>query len=361
MKKYEQIYEKFKGDLIDGNIPYGKKLPSKRATAEIFGVSVVTVETAYEILESEGYIEAKSRSGYYSKYATNDLIHEKTASKALLENSAFSENLAENEKTNFPFSVYSSAVRDVLNDYGYALLQKTDGSGLPQLKTAIKNYLKISRDITVEEDQIIIGSGAESLYSIITKLLGKDKIYGLEEPSYTQIEKVYISDGVKVEKLKLGKDGIPSNILNGTKAEILHVTPYRSFPTGVTASASKKAEYLHFASAHNGYIIEDDYESEFSLNARLTETLFGSCKDNRVIYINTFSKTICPSIRVGYALLPKELAKKYHEKLGFYSCSVPTLEQYVIAKLLNDGSFVRHLNRVRRQKKQYIVDKATKE
>lgn len=352
MKKYEEIYEKLKSDLIDGSIPCGGKLPSKRTAAEIFGVSVITVETAYGILESEGYIEARNRSGYYSRYTENDVIYEKKIVKTTSENKEAVSGLVAGGKIDFPFSVYAAAVRAVLNDYGDALLRKTDGSGLPQLKTAIRNYLKISRNIAVEEERIIIGSGAEALYGIIVKLLGKDKIYGLEDPSYAQIERVYLSDGVKIERLKLGKDGIPTETLKSAEAKILHVTPYRSFPTGVTASASKKAEYLRFATARNGYIIEDDYESEFSLNAKLTETLFGSCRDDRVIYINTFSKTICPAIRAGYALLPKALAAKYREKLGFYSCSVPTLEQYVIAALLKDGSFVRHLNRVRRRERQ---------
>ena len=135
------------------------------------------------------------------------------------------------------------------------------------------------------------------------------------------------------------------------RARVIHVTPYRSFPTGVTASASKRAEYLRAAKKIGAYIVEDDYESEFSLSSKTADTIFANDKNDCVIYVNTFSKTISPALRVGYMLIPERLVGDFNEKLGFYSCSVPVLEQFLIAKLLNDGSFERHLNRVRRARK----------
>ena len=132
---------------------------------------------------------------------------------------------------------------------------------------------------------------------------------------------------------------------------MLHVTPFRSFPTGVTASASKKREYLEWAANGNRFIVEDDYESEFSLSPKTVDTIFAADGSGRTIYLNTFSNTLSPALRVGYMLLSDELSEKFAEELGFYSCSVPVLEQYLIARLLNDGSFERHLNRVRRNRK----------
>lgn len=342
MKKYEALYKKIKSDLTDGSIRYGEKLQSKRVAAETFGVSVITVETAYGILESEGYVESRSRSGFYSIYKPDGVINSAEPVKDV-----FPPTDARSEEY-FPFSVYASAVRTVLNDYGNALTVKSDGSGLKELKHAICSYLKTSRNVVVGEERIIIGAGAEYLYGAIAELIGKDAIFALENPSYEQIEKVYAANGVKTEKLNLGNDGILTEALKNSKATVLHVTPYRSFPTGVTASASKKSEYLRWATERDGFLIEDDYESEFSLNARLTETLFGSCLNDRVVYVNSFSKTVFPSIRTAYAILPEKLSAKYYETSGFRSCPVPTLEQYVLAKLINDGSFVRHLNRVRR-------------
>lgn len=379
-KKYVEIYNKIKSDLVSGSIAFGKKLPSKREAAELFKVSVITVEHAYGILESEGYIEARERSGYYSCYSFKedftrpDFLPESISaataiggeinlSGALNSNNAANSN-GENGAYNhlrtranfnlsesFPFGVYASAVRSTLNDYGELIMQKTPTSGSAKLKSAIKGYLKTYRGIDVCDNQIVIGSGAEYLYGIIIRLIGQNKGYALEKPSYSSIKKVYEQNGIIPEELALGQDGILSDELKRCHAKVLHVTPYRSYPTGITASASKRAEYLRFATDRGGYVIEDDYQSEFSLSARLTETLYGECENGRVIYVNTFSKTLFPAVRAAYMLLPLSLVQKYERLFGELSCTVPTLEQLVIAKLIENGSFVRHLNRVRRARR----------
>lgn len=344
MKKYMRVYEKVKGDIISGAIKYGQKVPSKRALSDMLSVSVITVEHACEILENEGYISARPRSGYYVEYTTEKFYG--SASVNLKSEPSAGGKSTENES--FPFSVYAKAVRTVLGERGEDVMKKSPGTGLSELKTAIKNYLFRSRGIDVSEKQIIIGSGAEYLYGTVTELLGNDKIFGIEKPSYEKIERIYALNGIKTDELSLCEDGISSQDLWNSCAEVLHVTPYRSFPTGVTASASKKSEYLSWASERGGYIIEDDYESEFSFFAKPFETIFSSDTEGRVIYINTFSKTICPAVRIGYMLLPEHLADEFYKKLGFYSCTVPSLEQYVIAELLSDGTFERHINRIRR-------------
>lgn len=136
--------------------------------------------------------------------------------------------------------------------------------------------------------------------------------------------------------------------LSNSVADVLHTTPYRSYPSGVTATASKRHEYVRWASQKDRYIIEDDYESEFSVSTKPTETLFALSKSDNVIYLNTFSKTISPSLRIGYMVLPKRLVSVFNEKLGFYSCTVPTFMQYMLTELINNGDFERHVNRVRR-------------
>ena len=347
MKKYLAVYEQIKNSIITGAYRYGHKIPSKRVTAENMGSSLVTVEHAYDILVSEGYIRSEERSGYYVTYR----VHETFIGKEVEEQPLFIDEESKEHNTAFPFSVLSSAVRSVLNDYGEKLLEKSPNSGILPLKRAIRNYLYRNRGVIVDEKRIIIGSGSEYLYSLIIELLGLNRIYGIESPSYEKIENVYTAGGATCDRLKLGKDGILSSELQRTKATLLHVTPYRSYPTGVTATISKKKEYLSWAKVRNAYIVEDDYESEFSLTGKIAETIFGDGKSENVIYVNTFSKTISPAIRVGYMLLPGSLTKKYYDELGFYSCTVPVLEQYLIAKLLNDGSFERHLNRVRRRLK----------
>lgn len=369
-KKYALIYENLRANITDGTIKYGEKLPSKRAAADSFDASVITVEHAYELLESEGYIESRPRRGYFARYVADGILAEKESDfpfpeEFAIENQTDGNNAsakgtnakgtnakdANAKKERFPFGIYASAVRAVLNDLGDKITEKTNGSGAPALKSAIKNYLKTSRDVHADENRIIIGAGAEYLYGVIAKLFGAGETFAIETPSYGIIEKIYSLNGVKTEKLRLGTDGVLSEDLAACRAKVIHVTPYRSFPTGVTASASKRAEYLRAAKKIGAYIVEDDYESEFSLSAKLTETLFKNTPDDNVIYINTFSKSVFPSLRLAYMILPEKLAAKYYEKFGDFSCPVPTLEQYVAAKIISDGSFARHVNRVRRTRK----------
>ena len=146
----------------------------------------------------------------------------------------------------------------------------------------------------------------------------------------------------------MGNDGILTSELNKTKATILHVTPFRSYPTGITATASKRAEYISWAQSRNGIIIEDDFDSEFTISTKHVDTLYSQEPTKHVIYMNTFSKTIAPSMRISYMVLPGTLVETFIKKIGFYSCTVPVFEQYVLAELLNNGDFERHINKVRR-------------
>lgn len=358
MKKYEKIYNLLKSEILSGGYAYGAKLPSKRTVAAENGVSLSTAETALDILRSEGYIDSAERSGFFCAYRAGDFVFPADVPESSSKKNAFAppmppsfEKSAEDAapRGNFPFTSYARAVRRVLSEYAEKLLEKPPKNGVPELKTALKNYLLRSRALKVSENQIVIGAGAEYLYGVIAELLGTDKIYGTESPSYSQIARVYAAKGAKVRLLQIGENGILSAELAATDANVLHVTPYRSYPTLATANATKKAEYLRFAREKNGYVVEDDYLSEFSPYMKPAETLFGADTEGRVIYVNTFSKTLSPALRVGYMLLPPELARRYEEKLGFYSCPVPAPEQYVLAELLSDGAFERHVNRLRRK------------
>lgn len=371
MKKYEKIYALLKTEILSGAYPYGARLPSKRTLAEENSVSLSTAETALDILRSEGYIDSAERSGFFCAYRESDFLFSAAGSVSvaaeaqdaesgkyafgapLPPSSDAAEAPAAREET-FPFTVYARAMRRVLAEYGEKLLEKPPKNGVPQLKSALKNYLLRSRALNVNENQIVIGAGAEYLYGVIAELLGTGRIYGTESPAYGQIARVYAAKGAQVRLLRIGADGILSGELAATDADVLHVTPYLSYPTLATATATKKAEYLRFAREKNGYVVEDDYLSEFSPYAKPAETLFGADEAGRVIYVNTFSKTLSPALRAGYMLLPPALAVRYEEELGFYSCPVPATEQYVLAALLSDGSFERHINRLRRRMRNAI-------
>lgn len=345
-----QLYRQIKKDITDGVYPTGTRLPSKRLLAEEAGISVITAEHTYSILCDEGYAEARERSGYFVIYNKNDFFGDGSTfpkkKKTLT---------SHNIKPDFPFSVLCKAMRRVMLDYGERILVKSPNRGTPELRTAICDYLIRSNGIAVRPEQIIIGSGAEHLYSLIAQLLGKDRIYALEAPSYDKIRRVYTLYDIQTDMLRLGNDGIKSSELNRTKATVLHVTPFNSYPSGITASASKRREYLEFAKKRNGFIIEDNYDSELTVSTKNEDTLFSLSEAGTVIYINTFSHTLAPSFRIGYAVLPDRLLEAFEQKLGFYSCTVPVFEQYVITELIQSGDFERHINRTRRIRRKELL------
>lgn len=346
-KAYIQLYEQLRKDIINSVYKYGEKLPSKRILADETLTSVITVEHAYGILCDEGYIEAKERKGYFVTYRKDDFM-------PVPENelSDVSSNQHHYQTSEFPFSVLAKTMRNVITKYGEDILTKSPNSGCPELRKAISDYLARSKGINVSHKQIIIGSGAEYLYGLIVQFLGRNKIYALENPSYEKIHAVYKANGAECDLLRLGKDGILTSQLSKTKASVLHITPFRSFPSGVTASASKRNEYIKWATDRNAIIIEDDFNSEFTVSTKNEDTVFSLEPARSVIYVNTFTKTVAPSMRIGYMVLPEELINPFFSKVGFYSCTVPVFEQYVLAEFIANGDFERHINRTRRKLRQ---------
>lgn len=340
-KAYIKVYEHIKKKIINGSYEYGSKIPSKRETSEDENVSLITVEHAYELLLEEGYIISKLRSGYFVSYKVGDIFESDTHEETII--------LPKSKDEPFPISVFSKACRKVLSEMESQLPSRSEGKGNLQLRKAIASYLSRTRDIKVKPSQIIIGAGSEYLYSLVIDLLGRDKVYGIEDPAYEKIYDIYKSGGVEVERLKLGNNGIKTSELKKTKASILHVTPYHSFPSGSTTDASKRREYIDWVNKKHKYIVEDDYESEFTPSIKAEETLY-SLDHKHVIYMNTFTKTISSSIRVGYMILPEELVDKYEKTQSFRSCTVSEFIQLVITELLNNGSFERNLNRIRRKR-----------
>ena len=351
---YLQISKQIKDDIISGNYAYNSKLPSKRLLADETETSTVTVEHAYALLCDEGYVEPRERSGFFVIFRGSDGFALPPESSVRHGEIAYGHHTS--SSPDFPFSVLAKTMRNVISDFGEAILEKSQNKGCPELRLAIKQYLSRNRGINVELEQIVIGSGAEYLYGLIIELLGRTRTYGIEYPSYKKIEQVYRAAEVSYDPLRLSADGIDSVSLACTTASVLHTTPYRSFPTGVSASASKRHEYIRWSNAGDRYIIEDDFESEFSVSTKPEDTLFALSDRGNVIYLNTFSKTISPALRIGYMVLPQKLVADFDKRLGFYSCTVPTFEQHVVARLLGNGDFERHINKVRRNKRKEILN-----
>lgn len=407
---YLKIYEALRDDITSGAYALGERVPSKRTMAEQTDTSVITVEHAYNLLIDEGYIEARERSGYFVCYrsedafpvgdssdtadgrqsegstsafsgATTDLRYRSTpnasgytADGRPAENMTFRSSaetaggtmisaLAQAEgvpatdqyeaaAAELSFVGFARTMRRVLSEYAEECMQRSPNEGTLYFRESIARYLQRSRGIHVDVSQIIVGAGSEYLYSLIVQMLGRERVYALEDPSYEKIRRVYEANGAHCELLKLGHHGIHSSELRHSDAGVLHVTPFDSYPSGVTATAGKRQEYISWAKQRQAMIIEDDYASEFSPSTKSEDTLFSLAPEETVIYMNTFTKTISPAIRTGYMLLPKKRAAELKAKISFYSCTVPTYDQYVLAEYLNSGAFERYINRVRRKRRQ---------
>lgn len=407
---YLKIYEALRGDITSGAYALGDRVPSKRTMAEQTDTSVITVEHAYDLLIDEGYIEARERSGYFVCYrsedafpvgdasdnaddqqadgvtpafsaattgmrygstssASADTIDERQAEDSTSRLSAASAGgsrisaLAQTEgapatdqyeaaAAELSFAGFARTMRRVLSEYAEECMQRSPNEGTLYFRESIARYLQRSRGIHVDVSQIIVGAGSEYLYSLIVQMLGRERVYALEDPSYEKIRRVYEANGAHCELLKLGRHGIHSSELRRSDAGVLHVTPFDSYPSGVTATAGKRQEYISWAKQRQAMIIEDDYASEFSPSTKSEDTLFSLAPEETVIYMNTFTKTISPAIRTGYMLLPKKRAAELKARISFYSCTVPTYDQYVLAEYLNSGAFERYINRVRRKRRQ---------
>ena len=348
MKKYYKLYIEIKNKILSGEYCAGDKLPSKRVMSDKSGYSAITVERAYEMLEEEGYIYTRERSGYYVS-KIDALSASPTAINAPLPH--IKENHALPRERDFEYSLWFKTLRRIISERGEELFIKSPVEGCAILRNAISDYLYRYRGMSADPHRIIIGSGSEQLYEIAVKILGRDKIYGIEDPCYSQIREVYLGAGANICPLSFGAEGIETSALQNCRFDVLHVTPFHSYPSGITTSISKRCEYLKWAKDNGSYIIEDDFDSEFFIPGHPIQSLYSLDTEQSVIYINTFSKSLSSSMRMGYMILPQGLIPEYEKRLGKFSCSVPVLDQYALAEFINSGSFERHLNRVRRKMK----------
>lgn len=361
---YLQLYNQIREDITRGLCPYGSKLPSKRFLAAETGTSVITVQHAYDLLADEGYIESRERSGYYVSYKENELFPVAAGTEENAPDLSEPADIHEisdipirgpvvtPEQEQFPFNTLARVARKVLSEYGESLMVRSPNNGTVFLRETIAQYLARSRRMNVTPDQIIIGSGSEYLYNLIVQMLGRERIFALEDPSYEKIRLVYEASGVCCRMLPMDREGVRLSALKKTDATVLHVTPFNSYPSGITATASRRAGYIRWASAEDKFIIEDDFDSEFSMSTKAEDTLFSLEPESSVIYMNTFTRTISPAVRVGYMVLPSQLSAGLQEKISFYSCTVPVFTQHLLAELIRNGDFERHINRVRRRRRQ---------
>lgn len=346
---YITLYNYLVNDIVKGIYPYGKKLPSKRIIAAETGVSVITVQHAMELLYEEGYIEPRERSGFFVIYRAKDF--QGIPNTATSERMPVKEHNIDSTDLLLSYGIISKTMRKVILDYSDRIMDRCPSAGAIELREEIAMYLGRSRGINVDVSQIIIGSGAEHLYGMIAQYFGANTEFAIENPSYEKIRNVYEIMGIKCDLLKLKSDGISKDDLYKTDARVLHVTPFNSYPSGISIGVSKKNEYIEWAREKKGIIVEDNYDSELTVSSKPEDSLFSMSGGENVIYMNTFSKTIYSSLRAGYMVLPKNMVEPFNNKLGFYSCTVPVFEQYVLTEFLRSGEYERHINRIRRKKR----------
>ncbi|WP_304426005.1 PLP-dependent aminotransferase family protein [uncultured Adlercreutzia sp.] len=397
---YEQLYRALRCDMEHGVLAAGERLPSKRALAQHLGVSVITVEGAYRQLVAEGYVRAVPRSGYYvqpNAFLPGDVQLSGEAMVTDGRNGSEGPRKEPDEQPNqcesgengpsgqcrdegstplrplvtifrsegdtvladftgasapegvFPYAAWARTMRVVLSDENEGSLRQASGpQGSLRLREAIAAHLRGSRGMQVSPDQIVVGSGAQSLYGIIVQLLGRDKVYGVEDPGYPRLTRIYRANDVSVATVPLDEEGPVPEALSRAGVQVLHCMPSHQFPTGLTTPVGRRVELLAWAVSCEGrFLIEDDFDCEFRMEGRPMPTLASLDGIGRVIYVNTFTKTLGAAFRIGYVVLPPALASRFRDELGFYACSVGALEQLTLARFMEAGDYERHVNRQR--------------
>lgn len=347
---YEQLYSFIKKDILSGNLRENERLPSKRRMAENLQVSVITVENAYANLLAEGYIYSKPKSGYYispieipnPKPNPFPSFYHKPKLETDMRANRFDSSL-------FPFSLWSRLTRKVLSDCDATLFCAENFAGSSVLRQEIANYLSRNRSMRVSPENIIIGAGTEILCHSLVRLLGSFKVFGVENPCYRKVPRLYESEGARIFPLNLDYAGVKMEELTKSPVEVLHISPNHQYPTGIVTDAARRFDYLSWASEKKGRaIIEDDYDSELRFDSRPLPSLYSDDSGGNIIYMNTFSKTISPSLRIGFLVLPDGLMEEYSRKFQDFSCTVSTIDQLVLAEFLKSGQYERHISRLRK-------------
>ncbi len=361
---YHYLYQCIKKDIVSENVLAEEQLPSKRNLAQNLGISVVTVENAYAQLLAEGYIYSLPKKGFFVvdiNAAANAQVHrnrKKPRTRRLRTEltdesehvnpkyiADFASNGADIEA--FPFTTWAKITREVLCERQNDLLQVSPGMGSLELRRAIARMLREFRNIQVSPEQIVIGAGTDYLYGLLVQLLGFDKCYGVEDPGWSKISKLYSQYGVKVSHIPVVAKSFVDSVKK-SDVDVVHISPAHHFPTGMVMPVGERYRLLSWAAeSPNRYIVEDDYDSEFRMTGKPIPALQNIDVTEKVIYLNTFSKTMTSAIRLSYMVLPPHLTEKFHNKLSFYSCTVSNLDQYVMAKFIDLGYYETHINRMR--------------
>lgn len=350
---YEQIYAYIRGEIRRGNMKAGEKLPSARALSAYLQVSRSTVDLAYDQLLSEGYISSIPCKGYY--VCEIELLYDlplETAPerKKTVPDKHWKYDFALNgiDEESFPFNTWSRLVKNAMLDTEHSMFRQGGAAGDMGLREALAEYLHHARGVNCVPEQIIVGAGNDYLLMLLSVLLGKNRVIAMENPTYLNAYQCFMSLGHTVHTLPMDASGIQVQKLKTSGADVAYVMPSHQFPTGVVMPMSRRTQLLRWAAENpRHYIVEDDYDSEFRYKGKPIPALQGNDGGQNVIYLGTFSKSIAPSIRISYMVLPISLMPAYEKKGACFSTTVSRVDQRVIECFLREGGYERHLNRMR--------------
>lgn len=361
---YIQLAEFIRREILAGRIKPKEKLPSKRNLAKHLGLSLNTVQGAYDQICAEGYAESRPRSGLFVKNLDHDLFQDRVSYQESVQHSTdvkedmlMDFNSGKIDTEHFPYKAWRKlAVQSLFEDSG-ELFHMGHPQGEPELRRQIVKHIYASRGVRCSADQIVIGAGTQVLIGLLCLLIGREQIYAIEEPGFYRTRTVLEDLGVQVAPIPLEEDGINLKVLNQTHAHAVYVTPSHQFPLGMVMPISLRMGLLNWAEEKGSYIIEDDYDGEYRYKGKPIPSLQGLDRNGKVIYLGTFSKALIPSIRISYLVLPLSLIKKYREHYSIYKQTVSRFHQDTLYRFMKEGLWQRHLNKMRTlyRKKQHVL------
>ncbi|MET3292769.1 UNVERIFIED_CONTAM: GntR family transcriptional regulator/MocR family aminotransferase [Brevibacillus sp. OAP136] len=370
---YAQIYRHFRETILDGRLAAHSRLPSVRQLSSSLSVSKITVETAYQQLAAEGFIESRARSGFYvaefeeraidesgelivlSHLANGQSTHspvqdgeaagpERTTAPPIAYH--FHGSIIDLE--HFPFTQWRKCASEALDLFRDDFSFYGENQGEPELREEIARYLQRARTVRCDAAQILLGSGFQQAIGFLALMLGPERrIIAMEEPGYADVREVFTQYGHKVVPIPLEEDGLDVESLAESGAHAVYVTPAHQYPRGMVMPIGKRLRLLQWAQETGGYIIENDYDGEFRYNVKPTPSLQGLDQDGRVVYISNFSKALSPALRVNYTVLPPALLERYLQHFSFYPCPVPRIHQRTLQLFMQKGHWDRHVRRMR--------------
>ncbi|MGE6604582.1 PLP-dependent aminotransferase family protein [Lysinibacillus fusiformis] len=355
--KYIQIYEEIRQSILSKRLLGHEQLPSKRALARTLDVSVHTVKEAYEQLLAEGYVYSKERSGYFIAPFEFDWVQDEQQHevplRTIISNDIqydFHNGHVDNEA--FPYSLWHKLLKKHVNRNN---LSTSPWAGEDVLRSEIARYVQRSRGVVCDASQVFVYGGTQSQLQALSLFLGPQSKVGVEEPGFKRAHTTLRQCGLSTKAIPVDKAGItlPSKTIH-----MLYTTPAHQFPLGMIMTVERRAALLQWANLNEAYIIEDDYDSEFRYKGLPIPSLAKMDQLRRVIYFGTFSKTLLPSLRISYMILPKSLIASFNAFNHDQKSVVSRVEQLVLADFIGQGQFDKHLAKMRtvyRKKQQALL------